>query len=237
MGTLRTILSVFLVFATFTGWCGAVETKEPSEKDTAWLFQDGIKLLTEGNADKAIPYFERVAEVYETRHADETTRFFAARTQQETLAYLLKAASDNNNAQVVSPVWAYAYFYKAYALIEKGNIGAAKPLLEQAIALSPYNAQFLSELAHIYQMEKNWPQALTLFEQAETAAQNFSPPDLHDNELTRAWRGQAYVYIEQNRFEAAEKLYRQCLELNKNDTTALNELRYIEQMRARQNSR
>ncbi|MGL5632920.1 MAG: tetratricopeptide repeat protein, partial [Azovibrio sp.] len=103
--------------------------------------------------------------------------------------------------------------------------------------LSPYNSQFLSELAYIYQIEKNWPQALTLFQQAETAAQSFSPPDLYDIELAGAWRGQAYVYIEQNRLEEAEKLYRQCLKLNKNDAKALHELGYIEKLRAQQNTR
>lgn len=235
MGALQKVLSGFLIFAALTGGCCAVEIEEPGEKDTAWFLQDGIKLLTQGNADGAIPYFERVAEVYETRHADENTRFFAARTQQETLAYLLKAAGEQRNAQVVSPSWAYAYFYKAYALVEKGEIGTAKSLLEQAIALSPYNAQFLSELAYLYQREKNWDQALSLFQQAETAARSFSPPDLQDKELSRAWRGQAYVHIEQNRLEEAEKLYRQCLELDKNDTKALGELRYIEKMRAGQN--
>lgn len=236
MGTLRTILSVFLIFTALTGWCGAAETKEVNEKDMAGFLQEGIKLLNTRNADGAIPYFDRVIGAYETRYADNT-RFFAARNQQETLAYLLKAATDKKNAQVVSPAWAYAYYYKAYALLEKSDIAAAKSFLEQAVALSPYNSQFLSELAYIYQIEKNWPQALTLFQQAETAAQSFSPPDLHNNELARAWRGQAYVYIEQGRLEEAQKLYHQCLELDKNDATALHELGYIEKLRAQRSTR
>jgi tetratricopeptide (TPR) repeat protein len=106
-------------------------------------------------------------------------------------------------------------------------------MLERALALSPRNSQFLSELASIYQGEKNWTTALQTYQLAEAAAREFSPPQVKDAELSRAWRGIGFVLVEQNRLDAAEKMYRQCLELNKNDSIALKELSYVLNLKAK----
>jgi hypothetical protein len=47
-------------------------------------------------------------------------------------------------------------------------------------------------------------------------------------------RGIGYTLIEQNRLDEAEKIYHQCLELNRNDSKAMDELRYIEGLKKRQ---
>lgn len=62
----------------------------------------------------------------------------------------------------------------------------------------------------------------------------FSPPQLKNADLSRAWRGQAYVFVEQGQLDEAEKLYRKCLDLNAADARALNELRFIQVQRAKQ---
>ena len=105
--------------------------------------------------------------------------------------------------------------------------------LEHALALSPRNSKFLSERVNIYQREKNWSMALQTFQLAETAAKEFAPPDTKNMELSLAWRGIAYVLVEQNRLDEAEKMYQQCLELDKNDPRAMNELRYIRSLKAK----
>ncbi|MDR0233227.1 MAG: tetratricopeptide repeat protein, partial [Zoogloeaceae bacterium] len=78
-------------------------------------------------------------------------------------------------------------------------------------------SQFLSELGHIYQLEKNWPMAQHAFQRAEAAAKSFSPPDAANMGLSRAWRGLGYAYVELGQLDEAEKMYKQCLELDKND--------------------
>lgn len=46
-----------------------------------------------------------------------------------------------------------------------------------------------------------------------------------------------YALVELKRLDEAEKMYRQCLELDKNDSKASNELRYIQNLKAKQGTR
>lgn len=78
--------------------------------------------------------------------------------------------------------------------------------------------------------------ALQTFQRAESAAREFSPPDSKNIELSRAWRGLGYVYVELGQIDEAEKMYKQCLDLDKNDQRALNELRYIQNLKTKSGS-
>jgi Flp pilus assembly protein TadD len=51
------------------------------------------------------------------------------------------------------------------------------------------------------------------------------------NDLTRAWRGQAYCLTERGKLDEAEAMYRQCLALDPKDSNALRELEYIRRLR------
>ncbi|MGE5490300.1 MAG: tetratricopeptide repeat protein [Actinomycetota bacterium] len=238
MMLIRTALLVVLLAIGLPAWCEE-SPAAGNTQDTSGTQQinDGYRLLITRKPREAIEIFERVAASYEERFKDDNARFFSARTQTESLVYLMEtAASKKGSAKVVSANWAYAYYLKAYALVELGNIAEAKPSLERALALSPRNSQFLAELGNIYQREKDWKSAQGTFELAEAAAKEFSPPDVKNVELSRAWRGLGYVYIEQNRLDDAEGMYRRCLELDKNDARALNELRYIEKLRLKQSA-
>jgi len=203
------------------------------DKVNAQLLDDGTKLLMAKKPKEAIEYFEKIAADYEKRFKNDNDKIFCARSPAESLLYLLESANNKKNAKVVSSNWAYAYFMKAYALIELGKLNESKSNLERALALSPWNSQFLSELGHVYQLEKNWPLALQTYQRAEEAAKAASPPESKNAELSRAWRGLGYVYVELSQLDEAEKMYRQCLELDKNDQRALNELRYIQDLRAK----
>ena len=136
--------------------------------------------------------------------------------------------------KVVSENWAYAYYLKAYSLLELGRISEAKETLARALELSPRNSQFLSEFGHIYQLEKNWPKALEMFQASEAAAREFSPPELKATEHSRALRGLGYVHIELGQLDEAEKIYQQCLEIDKTDERAAHQLQYISNLRAKQ---
>src|SRR4029079_18373223 len=127
--------------------------------------------------------------------------------------YALQAASaGKSKAEVISGNWGYAYYLKGYVLIELQRVGEAKGALQRAAALAPQNAQFLSELAHVFEAEKDWTQALQLYQRAEAAAKEFSPSNSKNGELSRARRGQGYVLVELKRWDEAEQRYRQCLE-------------------------
>lgn len=201
------------------------------DKALVQLLNEGANLARAGKPDEAIRYFDKVISGYEEIYSDEKAKLYSARTSQEALSYMLDALVAKTDAKTVTPNWANAYYLKGWALIELRRLTEAKQALRQAIALSPSNAMYLSELGHVYQMEKNWPEALKAFQYAETAAMQFSLPEQKNGLLARAWRGQGYVYVEQGKFDEAEKMYLRCLELDSSDSAALNELRFIEAQR------
>lgn len=225
------LLSFLLATPSWAQDAPPVSTED--EAKLTQMLEEGVRLATSGKHKEAIEIYDKIAANYEDKYRDSKSAIFCARWQTELLMYLLEAANDKKEAKVLASTWAYAYYLKAFSLIAIEQITEAKALLERAIALSPRNSQFHSELGNIYQREKNWPMALQTFKTAESAALEFSPPNAKDAELSRSWRGMAYVLVEQNQLDEAEKLYRQCLELDKNDKRAMNELQYIQSVKVR----
>lgn len=227
-------LATIAVFLT-PAFCWADESAQVSVDDAKFeqLLTEGVQLTQWRKPAEAISYFDKIISGYEDAYKSEEAKLYCARWQVESLMYLLEASNAKTSAKVVSPNWAYAYYLKAYSLLELGRVSEAKTSLERAIALSPRNSQFLSEMGNIYQRERDWLKALEVFKAAETAAREFSPHDLKNTELSRALRGLGYAYVEQGKLDEAEKMYRQCLELDSKDSKALNELRYIQGLRAK----
>ncbi len=223
-----------LVFAVSTsGWAAEEAPASVDDARFGQLLDAGTQLVVSGQPAEGIADFDQVIAGYEQAYREEGTKYYCARGSTESLAYLLEAANAKTSARVVSVNWAYAYYMKAYSLVELGRLAEAKEVLNRAIALSPHNSQFLSELGNLYQRDKNWPKALETFQAAASAAQGFSPPDRKNAELGLAWRGIGYVYVEQGRLDEAEQMYLQCLELDASDSKAVNELRYIQGLRAK----
>ena len=123
---------------------------------------------------------------------------------------------------------------KGYALSEMGHLSEARSSIERAIALSPENSQYLSELGHIHQLLKEWPKALEYYRKAEMSAEAFSPPSVKAFELGVARRGMGYVLVELGRLDEAEDKYLQCLAADPNDVRAKNELEYVRNLKVTQ---
>ena len=86
-------------------------------------------------------------------------------------------------------------------------------------------------LTHTFPLEQI-AEAYDLFAQAAKDARSFSPASEKTAELGRALRGMGFTLIEKGRLDEAEKLFRECLQLNPDDGKAKSELRYIEDHRA-----
>ncbi len=237
MTLLRIILAgLFLLIAASV--CAQESTSSSDEESTLTvLLEEGSRLAATGKPGEAISYFDRVVAAYEQKFQGSKAKMLCPRWSVESLMYLLEAANTHTETQIVSVNWANAYYLKAYSFIDLGQISEAKSLLQKAIELAPLNSRFLSELGMVYQREKDWPMALQAFRSAEAAARKYSPPAVKDAELSHAWRGIGYVLVEQNQLDEAEKMYRQCLDMDKNDTKAQNELGYIQELRAKQGKR
>lgn len=206
------------------------------EEKYAKLLNEGYKKLiaryTKESIDK---YFDPVIEAYHLYYGNNGKHVYCSRGQTETLFYLLKAVDKNEESVVISQLWADAFYLKGYASLDLGEVAEAKTFVEKALELSPSNSLYLSELGHIYQVERKWIEAMELYKRAEESANAYSPENLRNEELTRAMRGIGYCLIELGRFDEAEKKYQKCLEINENDKKALNELKYIQSLRNKNN--
>lgn len=197
------------------------------------LVHEAAQLLSEGSVSEALARLDEAISSYEERFGASKKKVYSARSTVEVLMYMAEAAQAKTDAVAVESEYGYAYYLKAYVLIELQRREDALNALQKAVALSPRNAQFLAELGNIHQTAKDWPRALEVYQEAESAAE-FSPEDVKAKELGRALRGIGYVFIETGRYDEAEAIYRRCLKIDPGDATAARELEYVRQLRTRQ---
>jgi len=196
------------------------------------LFQQGFETLARGLPSQAITdYFDPLIAHYEASY--EGKKIYCARTQQESAFYLKKAAQENSNAEVIEQNWAQIYFLKAYAYVELDQADEAEVWLQKALALSPVNASYLAELAHVHQMRKEWDKSIELFSSAEKYAETFAPDEVKKTELLRSKRGIAFALVELGKLDEAERKYKECLAIDAEDQKSKEELRYIKKLRAK----
>jgi tetratricopeptide (TPR) repeat protein len=215
---------------------GGASTKKPDSDEAAHakMLEQGRAVLMQGGPKRAIAeYFDPVLKHYEDKYKDEQRKIYAARSSTESLFYMLQAATAKQSAVALDYVWSEAYFLKAYASVDLGDLTTAEALLHKALAMSPQNAAYLEELGQLYQTQNKWSEAIVQYKLAEEAT-HYSPEEVKKTDLARAWRGIGYILIEQGKLEEAEGYYHRCLKMNPADEKAKNELKYIEELRQKQ---
>ena len=213
-------------------------TARSEEKSYAAKLEQAALLVSQKQFAQAQSLLGEVLLHYNQTFREEKTLVYSSRDPKETFAYVLEAATSKDepklSAKVYSNVWGDAYFLRGYILVEQNRLNLARGALQSAVALGPRNAQYLNELGQLYLRDRDWSTALRVFDRAENAAKEFSPETLKTNELTLAWRGKGYALIELGRLDEATALYRQNLELVKDQPQAISQLRYIDTLKARQ---
>lgn len=202
------------------------------------LLAKAMKMIKAGQPDEAIagPIAQVIAHYENGPGKEQGKRHYCARDQLESFLYLADAAKDHQDAVVLPQTWADAYFEESSALTDLGRLEESQAALHKAIALSPWNSLYLSELAYTYEKQHENEKALDLYTQAEGAAE-FSPPDQKNSELGHALRGEGYALTELHRLDEAEAMYHKALKLDPNDQTSKNELEYIAQLREKLGSK
>lgn len=230
----------FLLPARFV----AASADPDSDPEPPKLLQEARTLIDSKKPQAAMEKCEKVVALFEARYKNSKEKVYCARTQEENLAYLVTAASDmgkgefekgKKNAIVLSSTWANAYYMKGWALEELQRLPQARAVIEQANKLSPYNSQYLSELAYLHVLDKDWAKAEELYKSAEEHAA-LSPDDVKQVELGRARRGLGYVFVELGRLDDAEKKYLECLKDDPKDDKAAAELEYVRNLKAKTKS-
>ena len=203
------------------------------------LLMEARTAIKAGKGAEAIPTIDKVIGHYESKYPAADKRWFVARGPNESLAYMITVAADSDKGldkrdgvALYATAWPDAYYMKGFVLVDLGKPAEARQAFEHAIALSPYNSQYLSESGNLYQSEKNWPKALELYKAAEDGAA-FTPASQQVSDSSRAKRGTGYVLVELGRLDEAEKKYMECLAMDPSDDKAKQELAYVRAVRAK----
>lgn len=231
-----TLMLLAGVLPSARGEQAAAPTSEEKSNAEQTLVDEAARLAGEGKPSEALQVAEKAIAGYEARYGDSEKKIYSARTPPEAMLYMFKAVNADKDSIAVEPEYGYAWYLKAYVLTDLGRTQEALASLNKALALSPSNSQFLSELGNLQKVAKDWPNALATFEKAEDAS-TVSPDEMKTIDLGRALRGQGFVLSELGRFDEAEAIFKHCLELDKDDTMAASELVYIEQQRAKQGNK
>jgi tetratricopeptide (TPR) repeat protein len=202
---------------------------------------DAVAQIGAGKIQQAIdgPLTD-VVNRYEKRYANSRDVVFSARGTMQGFLYLSAAAAGHvskgsGNAIDVGPAWAMAYWGRGYGYSDMNRYPEAEVELKKALALSPRDAQYTSELAYVYQRQKRYNESLALY---------LSVPDLLDTMdgwseaakteyRCKALRGQGYDLVELKRYDEAEAAYNACVVLIPGEPKSLGELEYIKGVRAK----
>jgi tetratricopeptide (TPR) repeat protein len=211
----------------------ATDSDSIDEAAQEQLLQQAVDQIKAGAFDDAIHGpLAQIIHTYETTYAHSKKQIYCAESMTETLLYMGMASENHKDAIVLAkPTWAIAYYLRGYAYNSLGKFADAEASLNQALALSPFNSQFKSELGNTYENEKNWPKALDTFQSADTAAIAAGADNMKVTLRCRALRGQGYVYVELHQLDDATKAYHQCLTIQPGDPASLRELGYVQGLR------
>ena len=201
---------------------------------------DAVTMIEAGRIQLAIdgPLTE-VVDKYEARYAKKSVTVFCANGMVDALIYAsLGAKAVNGKAdmpvEVIGPAWARAYWARGYAYSEMARYADARVELGKALALSPMDSQYQSELAFTYQRSGDWKKMLTLYQEAEGDAEiSASIPEQATRLKCIALRGQGYALVELHRLDEATKAYQGCLKLIPGEPKSQAELGYIQGLRAK----
>lgn len=197
--------------------------------------EQGLYFMQSGLLVQAIAEFDEAIRHCEIKYPAAGKKIYTSRTTAESLMYVVLSASKNETIDVVDTVCSDAYYLRGFTALNTGRLRDAEGYVHKAVSMAPVNAMYLSALGHIYQVKRDWSQAVDYFTQAETAAQTYSPELIRVSEFSRAKRGIGFNLIQLGKLSEAEIKYKECLAIDAKDKGALNELEYIKILREKNN--
>jgi tetratricopeptide (TPR) repeat protein len=210
----------------------AAQANNAHDLEQSARLEQGLDLAAKGSLQVAIrDYYDPVIAYYEGTYNDKHKHYFSARGVTEALLYALDGAKTKTDTLVVSRNWVEAHFMKGFALVDLGQLDAARVEFDAALKLGPHNSQVRAELGSLYNRQKDFSKALESYQRAEQDVE-FSPPEAKTLDRVRAYHGLGYAYTELGQWDKADEMYRKALAIDSNDQRSLKELQYIQQQRA-----
>lgn len=201
---------------------------------------DAVKMIEAGRIQLAIDGpLAAVIDKYEARYAGKPVKVFCAEGLSDGLVYAAlgqqAVAGAGRTVQVLGPAWARAYWARGFAYDEMARYDNAVRELDKALALSPMNSQYKSELAYVWGRKGEWKKSLALYRDAHEDAFISGVGGAAEVTTLRceALRGQGYALVELHRLGDAAKAFQACLELQPGEPKSLGELEYIQQLQAK----
>lgn len=226
---MKKTLSAFVVIATVYG-CSTPQTNKTTpatSNDHKTHAQQGLQYIQSGLVNEAIIELDEAIRQCEIKYPLSGKKIYTSRTTAESLMYSVLSTNKNEPVEVVDTVCSDAYYIRGSIALNTGRIRDAEFLVKKAVDRAPMNSMYLSALGHIYQVKRDWNQAVDYFTQAEDAAPTYSPDALKASEFLRAKRGMGFNLIQLGKLNEAEVKYKECLALNSGDKRAKDELEYI----------
>ena len=231
---MKKTVCIFVVMATVSS-CSTAPVQQPTQTATNETpiihAQKGLQYIQSGLVTEAIIEFDEAIKQCETQYPIDGKKIYTSRTTAESLMYSMLSANKNEAAEVVDTVCSDAYYIRGSIALNTGRLRDAEIFIKKAVNMAPLNSMYLSAIGNIYQVRRDWSQAVDYFTQAENAAPTYSPDVLKSTEFVRAKRGVGFNLIQLGKLNEAEAKYKECLALNSGDKSALDELEYINMIR------
>ncbi|WP_353167921.1 hypothetical protein [Acinetobacter sp.] len=189
------------------------------------------ELLNSKQPQRAMDVLQPAIQYFEKYQNSQFDRIYAANGTAETLLYLMLGTNEQNNIRVFSGCWAELYFTEAYAFIEMNDMQNAQIKLKHALALSPFNSEFLKELGFIQQVGQQWQASVESFKMAEAYLYLIGIKEKRLSIQQGVRRSLGVSLIELNRLEEATQYFKKVLNVDPSDQKARNELKYIEELK------
>lgn len=119
-----------------------------------------------------------------------------------------------------------AYYQLGYLYVQNEDYERAIFCLDKAISLEPYNPKPKNEKAIALLKSCYNSEAYALYDEINTIG-----PFVSEDDLACSLRGRGFLLIENQQLDEAESLFRESLIYNPDNSSAYNELEYIDSLR------
>lgn len=189
--------------------------------------QEGIDLIQSKDLASAIEKFDRIINDYDETYGHRADKLFLSfLSLEEFLAFVKGQPPPEREVVWLHPYYSQAHYYKGYALVQLDRTHEAVAEIQRAIDLNPMHGPFYLELAYIHARQRDFDQALKLYNNA--LERDFFP---QKSATAAAYRGIGYIYIESGMLQEAVRMYERSLELEPESSIARQELDYINTLR------